>query len=153
MLRKSRTQQSHDAALWTRFRRGHLGRAGDILSPRERQGMFGVQSGGERGKEGGWGVQQRLLVTLQGKQLMVAVKGSAARTGYRCSPNKAFIARLCVHDPRESQVTAVPAASKGSQPHSMPFELDQGVLRHVSANLRRAGQTARQESFWPRPHQ
>lgn len=42
ILRKSRAQQSHDAAPWTRFRRGHLGRAGDILSPSERQGMFAV---------------------------------------------------------------------------------------------------------------
>lgn len=87
-------------------------------------GCLGSRPEEKREKEGG--VQQRLLVTLQGKQLMVAVKGSAARTGYRCSPNKAFIARMCVHDPRESRVTAVPAAPKGSQPHSMPFELDQG---------------------------
>lgn len=118
------------------------------------RGCLGSSPEEEVEKEGrqGWRVQQRLLVTLQGKQLMVSVKGSAARTGYRCSPNKAFIARMCVHDPRESRVTAVPAPPKGSQPHSMPFELDQGALRHVSANPRRAGQTARRESFWPPPH-
>lgn len=38
-----------------------------------------------------------------------AVTGSAARTDYRCSLNKAFIARMCVHDPEESRVTVVRA--------------------------------------------
>lgn len=41
-----------------------------------------------------------------------------------CSPNKAFIARMCVHDPKKSRVTVQP--SEGSrEPSCMLFELDQ----------------------------
>lgn len=53
-------------------------------------------------------------MTLRGKQLMVRSKGQSSRTDYRCSPNKAFIARMCVNDPKESRVTTVPAAPEVS---------------------------------------
>ncbi len=52
-----------------------------------------------------------------------AVTGSAAGTDYCCSPNKAFIARMCVHDPKESRVTAVRASSEGTG----LFSLDRGL--------------------------
>lgn len=42
---------------------------------------------------------------------------------YCCSPNKASIGRMCVHDPEESRVTAV---QRGHPPTSMLFKSSQG---------------------------
>lgn len=78
-----------------------LRKVGDILSPMEQQG----------GVSGGWGSSAATGHTA-GQTADDAVKGSAARTDRRCSPNKAFIARMCVHDPKESRFTAVPATFK-----------------------------------------
>lgn len=88
--------------------------------PWSNRGCLGCESGA-----GGW---RSAAATghSAGQTADGAVKGSAASTDYCCSPNKAFIARMCVHDPKESRVAAVPETSKEPS-HSMLFELDQGL--------------------------
>lgn len=75
-----------------------------MLSPMEQQRMLGVESGG-------WGCAAATGHSA-GQTADGAVKGSAFRTDYCRSPNKAFIARMCVHDPKESRVIAVPVDFK-----------------------------------------
>lgn len=73
--------------------------------------MFGVEAGGGRGGGG----------SLHGKQLMVRSKGHPPGLTTCCSLNKAFIARMCVHDPKESRVTAVRATSERTTNYNMLF--------------------------------
>lgn len=126
-LRKSRAQRSHGASCAQR----HRGVQAADRRPTYLREMTTGHSAGQTADGCGQGVSRPRAPTAA-LQTMPSLGA-------------------CVFMTPESRVSAAPAASAGSRPCTQPrsrlFELHRRPLRHVNANPRRAGQTARQESL------
>lgn len=97
--------------------------------------MFGVESETASGHSAGQ--------TADG-----AVTRSAARTDYCCSPNKAFIARMCVHDPKESRVTTVRVTSEGTSYTACCLNQIRGSQTYQSSDMCCQSGDKEQQSFF-----
>lgn len=65
-----------------------------------------------------------------------AVKGSAARRTDRCcSLNKAFIARMCVHDPKRVLGHRCPCNLRGYHQLQHVVLISSGALRHIRTSI------------------